>query len=72
MRPLALAALLAIAASPQDPEGPGDNSRIDAYYAGQFKDALKKSTTTNRMLLVKGVSVILDEQAARDIKRGTC
>jgi len=60
------------AATAQDPAGPGDNSRIDAFYAGQFKEALKKASTTNRMLMIKGVSVILDEQAARDIKRGTC
>jgi hypothetical protein len=53
-------------------EGPGDSSRIDAFYAGQFKEALKKATETRRMLLIKGVSVILDEQAARDLKRGTC
>lgn len=69
MRPLALLAILLV---PQDPEGPGDSSRIDAFYAGQFKEAVKKAVATNRMLLIKGVSVILDEQAARDLKRGTC
>ena len=67
-----LLALLAILLAPQDPEGPGDSSRIDAFYAGQFKEAVKKAVATNRMLLIKGVSVILDEQAARDLKRGTC
>ncbi len=67
-----LAVLAALIAAPQDPEGPGDPSRIDAFYAGQFKEALKKAAAANRMLLIKGVSVILDEQAARDIKRGTC
>ena len=67
-----LLALLAILLVPQDPEGPGDSSRIDAFYAGQFKEAVKKAVATNRMLLIKGVSVILDEQAARDLKRGTC
>jgi len=67
-----LLALLAILLVPQDPEGPGDSSRIEAFYAGQFKEAVKKAVATNRMLLIKGVSVILDEQAARDLKRGTC
>jgi hypothetical protein len=70
MSAFTLAAIFAVAASPQ--EGPGDPSRIEAFYAGQFKDALKKATATNRMLLIKGVSVIIDEQAARDLKRGTC
>lgn len=56
----------------QDPEGPGDSSKIEAFYAGQFKDAVAQAKRTNRMLLVKGVSVIFDEQAARDLKRGTC
>jgi hypothetical protein len=65
-------ALLAALAFPQDPGGPGDSSRIEAFYAGQFKEALAKATSTHRMLLIKGVSVILDEQAARDLKRGTC
>lgn len=69
MSVFALTAILA-AAVPQ--EGPGDSSRIEAFYAGQFKEALKKASTTNRMLLIKGVSVIIDEQAARDLKRGTC
>ena len=71
MRIVVLLAMLAGAAR-QDAEGPGDSSRIDAFYAGQFKEAVKKATATHRMLLVKGVSVIFDEQAARDIKRGTC
>jgi len=71
MRILALLAMLAVAAR-QDADGPGDSSRIDAFYAGQFNEALKKAGATNRMLLLKGVSVVLDEQAARDIKRGTC
>ena len=53
-------------------QGPGDPSRIEAFYAGQFKEAQKKAVETHRMLLIKGVSVILDEQAARDLKRGTC
>ena len=65
-------ALFAALALPQDAEGPGDSSRIEAFYAGQFKEALKKATETHRMLLIKGVSVILDEQAAKDLKRGTC
>lgn len=65
-------ALMAALAVPQDAEGPGDSSRIEALYAGQFKEALAKAKETNRMLLIKGVSVILDEQAARDLKRGTC
>jgi hypothetical protein len=65
-------ALIAALAVPQEAEGPGDSSRIEAFYAGQFKDALKKAKDANRMLLIKGVSVILDEQAARDLKRGTC
>ena len=56
----------------QDPAGPGDSSRIEFFYAGRFKEALKKASDENRMLLVKGVSVILDEDAAGDIKRGTC
>jgi hypothetical protein len=56
----------------QDAEGPGDSSRIEAFYAGQFKEALAKAKQANRMLLIKGVSVIFDEQAARDLKRGTC
>lgn len=65
-------ALLAALIAPQDSEGPGDSSRIEAFYAGQFKEAVKKAKQSNRMLLIKGVSVILDEQAARDLKRGTC
>lgn len=65
-------ALLAALAAPQDAGGPGDSSRIEAFYAGQFKEAVKKAKQSNRMLLIKGVSVILDEQAARDLKRGTC
>ena len=56
----------------QEPAGPGDSSRIEAFYAGQFKEAVKRAQATNRMLLIKGVSVILDEQAARDLKHGTC
>jgi len=71
MRILALVAMFAAAAG-QDADGPGDRSRIDAFYAGQFKEAVKTAAARNHMLLVKGVSVILDEQAARDIKRGTC
>ncbi|HTF56433.1 MAG TPA: hypothetical protein VK661_04135 [Planctomycetota bacterium] len=71
MRSLLLGvALLAVAF--QDPDSPGDRSRIEFFYAGQFKEALKKATDQNRMLLIKGVSVILDEDAATDIKRGTC
>ena len=70
MKSLAFLALLL--APPQEAEGPGDSSRIEAFYAGQFKEALKKATETHRMLLIKGVSVILDEQAAKDLKRGTC
>ena len=69
---LSLALSLVFAAFPQDSEGPGDSSKIDAFYAGQFKEALAKAKLTNRMLLIKGVSVIFDEQAARDLKRGTC
>ena len=69
MRILALAALILL---PQDTAGPGDTRRIDFFYAGHFKEALKKASDENRMLLVKGVSVILDEDAAGDIKRGTC
>ena len=72
MKSLALTAVAAALLSPQEPAGPGDPSRIDAFYAGQFKEAVKRAQTTNRMLLIKGVSVILDEQAARDLKRGTC
>lgn len=68
----ALLAFVAVSSAPQDPGGPGDSSRIEAFYAGQFKEALKKASATNRMLLIKGVSVIIDEQAARDLKRGTC
>ena len=64
--------LLAALLAPQEPSGPGDPSRIEAFYAGRFKEAVKLAQATNRMLLVKGVSVILDEQAARDLKRGTC
>jgi hypothetical protein len=64
-------ALLGLTA-PQDPEGPGDKSRIDFFYAGQFKEALKKAAAQNRILLVKGVSVVVDDEAARDVKRGTC
>ena len=65
--------LLPILASfPAAQQGPGDSSRIEAFYAGQFKEAVKKASATNLMLLVKGVSVIIDEQAARDLKRGTC
>jgi len=71
MVPLCLAVLV-VAAPPQDSEGPGDSARIEAFYAGHFKEALAKARTTNRMLLIKGVSVIFDEQAARDLKRGTC
>jgi hypothetical protein len=67
-----LAFLALLLAPPQEAEGPGDSSRIEAFYAGQFKEALKKATETHRMLLIKGVSVILDEQAAKDLKRGTC
>ena len=69
MRTIAVAVLLLI---PQDSAGPGDTSHIDFFYAGHFKEALKKAADENRMLLVKGVSVILDEDAAGDIKRGTC
>ena len=65
-------ALIAALAVPQDSEGPGDSSRVEAFYAGQFKEALAKAKAANRMLLIKGVSVIIDEQAARDLKRGTC
>ena len=64
--------LVLLQAPPQDAGGPGDSSRIEAFYAGQFKEALAKAKQTNRMLLIKGVSVILDEQAARDLKHGTC
>lgn len=67
---LLIATLLATAV--QDPDGPGDRSRIEFFYAGRFKEALKRAADQNRMLLVKGVSVILDEDAAGDIKRGTC
>ena len=67
-----IALLTVLLAPPQDAGGPGDSSRIEAFYAGQFKEAVKKAKQTNRMLLIKGVSVILDEQAARDLKRGTC
>ena len=69
---ISISLLALLIAAPQEPEGPGDSSRIEAFYAGQFKEALKKATETHRMLLIKGVSVILDEQAARDLKRGTC
>ena len=72
MIPATVMAILAAFAPCQAAEGPGDSSRIEAYYAGQFKEALKRSTETRRMLLIKGVSVILDEPAARDLKRGTC
>jgi hypothetical protein len=68
MRPVIAALLLLLVQA----EGPGDSSRIEAFYAGQFKEALRKSVETRRMLLIKGVSVILDEPAARDLKRGTC
>ena len=72
MRVVAVIALLFLPSPSQEDAGPGDSSRIEAYYAGQFKEALKRAETTHRMLLIKGVSVILDEQAARDLKRGTC
>jgi len=63
-RDFAFASRPADRASPGGP-GPGDSSRIEAYYAGQFKEVLKKATEMNRTLLIKGVSVTLDEQAAR-------
>ncbi|HEY3226632.1 MAG TPA: hypothetical protein VGK61_06550 [Planctomycetota bacterium] len=68
----ALLAVALLAVGPQEPDGPGDRSRIEFFYAGQFKEALRKAADEHRMLLVKGVSVILDEDAARDVKRGTC
>ena len=70
MPALSFAALLLLL--PQEAEGPGDSSGIEAFYSGHFKEALAKAKQTNRMLLIKGVSVIFDEQAARDLKRGTC
>jgi len=72
MRSAALIATLVGLLVPQDLPGPGDKSRIDFFYAGRFKEAMKKAAAENRMLLVKGVSVILDDEAARDVKRGTC
>jgi hypothetical protein len=62
---VSISLLALLFAAPQEPEGPGDSSRIEANYSGQFKEALKKATETNRLLLIKGVSVILDDQAAR-------
>ena len=72
MRSAGLFVTLMALAAPQEPAGPGDKSRIDFFYAGQFKEAKKRAAEQNRMLLVKGVSVILDQEAARDVKRGTC
>jgi len=68
-----IALALAWTTLPQDKApSPGDPSVAQFHFAGQFKDAVKKSEELGRCLLVKGVAQIVDDVAVTNPKKGHC